>query len=60
MIYLILVIRKLTVLEILILINVMVKAMTAAVTFHPHLHHIPKKKIQIRLVDSLIDRVEDD
>jgi diadenosine tetraphosphate (Ap4A) HIT family hydrolase len=23
---------------------VMVKAMTAAVTFHPHLHHIPKKK----------------
>jgi len=44
MIYLILVIRKLTVLEILFLINVMVKAMTAAVTFHPHLHHIPKKK----------------
>jgi hypothetical protein len=54
------VIRKLTVLEILFLINVMVKAMTAAVTFHPHLHHIPKKKNQIRLVDSLIDRVEDD
>jgi diadenosine tetraphosphate (Ap4A) HIT family hydrolase len=25
---------------------VMVKAMTAAVTFHPHLHHIPKKKIR--------------